>query len=395
MQDSMHIRFKERLANITNVNPDNIQLFWKGRVGLYSILKALDIQAGDEIILPAFTCVVVVNPILYLSAKPIFVDIDPLTYTIDTSKIEAKITENTKAILAQNTYGLSSDLDAIFKLADQYGLSVIEDCAHGFGGSYKGKPNGTIAEASFMSTQWNKPFSTGLGGITISKNKVLADKMKKYETEAIHPSTYETMSLRLLYFIRKHLLTPAIYWQAIALYRWMSYHNLILGSSQGEELENTRMPDKFLKGLSSFQAKVGVKQLADFEHIVQNRKKIAAHYTKVLADLGIRSVFVPDYAEHGFLKYPLLVRDRKKFFTLAEKEKIELGDWFLSPIHPILKDFEKWQYKWGENPIAEKISRHIVNLPTDIKYESTKVDEISKFLIKHRDLIYSSVADFG
>ena len=77
-----------------------------------------------------------------------------------------------------------------------------------------------------------------------------------------------------------------------------------------------------------------------------------------------------------------MVKDRKKFFKEAEKEKIELGDWFISPIHPITKNFELWHYKYGENPIAEKISQHIINLPTHPKITKDYVAHIAQFLKK-------------
>ena len=88
-----------------------------------------------------------------------------------------------------------------------------------------------------------------------------------------------------------------------------------------------------------------------------------------------------------------MVKDRKKIFKEAEKEKIELGDWFVSPIHPITKNLEYWHYKYGENPIAEKISQHIVNLPTHTKITEDYVARIAKFLKKNRDNIYSSFGE--
>ena len=172
---------KERLGEYFSTPASSIFLFWKGRVALYAILKTLGIKEGDEIILPAFTCVVAVNPIIYLGAKPVYVDIDPMTFNIDVSVIEKKITEKTRAILAQNTFGLAPDLDRIFEVANKYNLMVIEDCAHGFGGFYKEKPNGTMADASFFSSQWNKPFSTGIGGFAVAKHPDIAEKLKVFE----------------------------------------------------------------------------------------------------------------------------------------------------------------------------------------------------------------------
>ena len=131
-------QFKKQLAGHLSAETRNIFLFWKGRVALYAILKAIGVKEDDEVILPAFTCVVAVNPIIYSGAKPVYVDIDPTTYNIDTSEIEESITEKTKVIMAQNTFGLAPDLDRIFEVANKYNLIVIEDCAHGVGGVYKG-----------------------------------------------------------------------------------------------------------------------------------------------------------------------------------------------------------------------------------------------------------------
>ena len=371
----------------------NIFLFWKGRVALYAILKAIGIKEGDEIILPAFTCVVAVNPIIYLKAKPVYVDIDPKTYNINPNKTEEKITPKTKAILAQNTFGLSADLDVIFEIAKKYNLFVIEDCAHGFGGFYKGKPNGTIADAAFFSTQWNKPFSTGLGGIVVTKNETIAKKLKELEKQAVKPSKKEEWILKILLQIRKRLLKPEVYWFALKTYRKLSQWNLILGSSQGYELEKPVEPPEFLKGFTETQAKEGLKYFEKvngryrIDLIIEHRRKIANLYKEILKDLGFEPPYEPPYAMHTYLKFPLLVKDRKKFFALAEENKIELGDWFLSPIHPIQKNFELWHYKYGENPIAEFTSRHIVNLPTHERINENYVDRIYEFLKKHKDQI--------
>ena len=91
--------------------------FWKGRVALYVILRALGIGEGDEVILPGYTCVVAVNPIKMLGAKPVYVDIEPVTYNIAPEQIEAKITPRTRLILAQHTYGYPAEMDAILDIA--------------------------------------------------------------------------------------------------------------------------------------------------------------------------------------------------------------------------------------------------------------------------------------
>jgi dTDP-4-amino-4,6-dideoxygalactose transaminase len=386
--------FKKPITEYLGI--ENVFLFWKGRVALYAILKAIDIKEGDEIILPAFTCVVVVNPIIYLGAKPVYIDIDPLTLNIDPKKIEEKITKKTKVIIAQNTFGLSSDLDAIFEIAKKYNLFVIEDCAHGFGGTYKGKKNGTISDASFFSSQWNKPFSTGIGGIAVTKNEIIAQKLKGIEAKAVKPNLKEKITLKTLVEIKKRFLKPKIYWFALNTYRKLSQLNLVVGSSQGYEIEKPVEPENFLKGFSDVQAKEGVKYFEKIngkykiDLIIEHRKKIANLYKKMLLDLDLEPPYEPSYAEHTYLKFPLFVKNRRKFFVLAEKEKIELGDWFISPIHPITKNFELWHYKLGENPIAEFASNHIVNLPTHENIDEKYVERIYNFLKKNRNMILGS-----
>ena len=179
-----------------------------------------------------------------------------------------------------------------------------------------------------------------------------------------------------------------------------------MGSSQGEELERPIKPKDFEKGFSEVQAKKGIEESMgkcvnglmrekqrNIDKVIEHRRKVASMYKTLLKELNIELPYEPEYAVHTYLKFPLLVKDRKKFFKEAEKEKIELGDWFISPIHPIQKNFELWHYKYGENPIAEKISQHIVNLPTHTKISEDYVARIAKLLKKNRDNIYSSYGE--
>jgi dTDP-4-amino-4,6-dideoxygalactose transaminase len=106
---------------------------------------------------PAFTCVVVPNAILYAGARPVYGEIEPVTFHLDLARLESRITPRTRAILAQNTFGLAPPVAQLREIASRRGLALIGDCAHGLGGTYRGRKNGTLADASFFSTQWNKP----------------------------------------------------------------------------------------------------------------------------------------------------------------------------------------------------------------------------------------------
>ncbi len=378
--------YKIALADYLSVSSENISFFWKGRVALYALMKAYGIKKDDEVILPAFTCVVVPNAIIYCEAKPVYVDINPQTLNCDAEEIRKKITEKTKFIIAQNTFGLSSDLDAIMVIAKEKNIIVIEDCTHGLGGFYKGRKNGTIADASFFSTQWNKPFSTGIGGMAFVHDKVVADKMWKFQEEAIAPGFMQRTQLSLLLKVRSIMKAPAVYWPMIKLYRFLSKNNLVVGSSQGNELDNSILPDDFLKQMANVQLKKGISELMKLNQYVSHRVKVAAQYDEALRKLGIK---INSNSDNAYLKYPLLVKDRKLFFELAAKKNIELGDWFISPIHPITEQFHLWQYDYGKFPIAEYVSTQIVNLPTHIDMGPKAVERVLSFLNENKDQLLS------
>ncbi len=351
--------------------------YWQGRVALYAILKAMGVKQGDEVIVPAYTCVVVPNAIIYLGAKPIYIDIDPKTYNMNFSKIEQAIGPRTKVIICQNTYGLSSNVEFILNIAKKYKLYTVEDCTQGFGGTYNGKPNGSYCDAAFYSTQWNKPFSTGLGGFAVTKNKIVEQGLVELEGEKLAPSFKDKFMLKVLYFFRNNIINDITYWPMIKLYRWLSKNNLVLGSSKGQEIEDIKMPDGYFKDFCGTQIKEGLKNIKRLDALLITRKHNAKIYTDFLSLKGKNHVDKQLFSNHSFLKYPLLVKNRDRFLKLAELNNVSLGDWFVSPLHPVeSNDWSKWFFEPSKYPVSVKISAMVVNLPTDTQ----DVKKVIRFL---------------
>ncbi len=171
--------------------------FWKGRVALYAILESLGIGPGDEVIVPGFTCVVVPNAVLYRGARPVYVDIEGTSFTMDVSDIAKKITSRTKAIIVQHTYGIPAEMDAIMAIAVRGGIPVIEDCAHALGSTYKDRIVGSIGAAAFFSSQWSKPYTTGMGGMAVSADRSLCLKLASIQARYSRPGLKEVSLLRL------------------------------------------------------------------------------------------------------------------------------------------------------------------------------------------------------
>jgi dTDP-4-amino-4,6-dideoxygalactose transaminase len=146
-----------------------------GTVALRIALMAIGIQAGDEVIVPPYTFLATATSVVEANATPVFVDIDPITYNIDPSAIEATITEKTKAIIPVHFAGLSSGMDEIMDIAKKHNLVVIEDAAHAHGGEYKGRRLGSIGHLSCFSFQSSKNLTSGEGGIIITSDKNLVE----------------------------------------------------------------------------------------------------------------------------------------------------------------------------------------------------------------------------
>ena len=376
-------KYKSAISSVLQCDEKKIFLYWKGRIALYAFLKSLELKDGDEVIIPAFTCVVVPNAILYANLKPIYVDITSETYNMDVHQLEKSITNKTKVIICQNTFGYSSNIEAIIALAQKYNLYTIEDCTHGFGGFYNGKPNGSYCDAAFYSTQWNKPFSTGIGGFLVVNNKSLLDRIFALEAIKIKPKLIERSVLRFLLSFRKLFVNKYTQSFLVKIYRFLSQHNLTLGSNRGEELNSISMPINYYKDISNVQINEGIKSLKNISQLNELRKKNAYEYTKYLKSNNKNHVGENTFSNHIFLKYPLLVKNRDVFFEHAEKFNITLGDWFLSPLHPIKGDLNKWNFDREKFPIADLLSSKIVNLPTDIKNSN----EVIKFLELNLELI--------
>jgi dTDP-4-amino-4,6-dideoxygalactose transaminase len=359
---------------------DPVFLFWKGRVGLYAILKAWGVGPGDEVILPAFTCVVVPNAVLYLGAKPVYVDIDEKSLNTTLLRIKDARTDKTKAVICQNTFGLSSEVDAIASWAANEGLLSVEDCTHGFGGTYHGRPNGSYCDAAFFSSQWNKPVSSGIGGFVVARNEKLAEGLSKLESRLAKPSTSELMSLKAQLWARGNLLSDGTYWTLLKLYRWLSRTGVITGSSSAEEIDGATMPKDYFKGMSELQAGTVAGAIAKLDQDNRERRDAAERYSAFLAGHGKYHVDAALVEDHMFLKYPILVRDRHAFFQAAEKFRVELGDWFNSPLHPVQGDLSAWGLDIARFPNARHVAAHIVNLPT-----RSSTDRVVDFLSRHVD----------
>ena len=150
-------------------HPDLLEFtFFRGRVGLYKILESLGIGKGHEVITQAYTCVAVPEGILASGATPVYVDIDASGYTLDPNDLQRVITDKTRAIIVQHTFGLPADMEPIVQAAQEHNLMIIEDCCHTVKSKHFGQTLGTFGKAAFYSFEYGKPYPVGAGGSVVT-----------------------------------------------------------------------------------------------------------------------------------------------------------------------------------------------------------------------------------
>ena len=370
--------------------PDDSYLcfFWKGRVALYAILKALGVGPGDRVLVPGYTCVVVPAAVCFLNAQPVYADIDPDTYNLSLRGIQTACGgnhERLKAVVVQHTYGLPADTAPIVSWARKEGIAVIEDCCHALGGRYLNNTGqwqevGTLGDAAFFSSQWSKPVSTGLGGWTLTRSAHLAQRLRSFhEQECVSPPWTECTGLAAQVGAWALVSSPRSYWTAQSIYRFLSRKGIAIGSSVEAELRG-EMPKGYAKRMSSFQHRLLQWKLARLDGEVRHRRRLKEVYDRCLARVGFPVLGALQYAEPVLLRYPVRVSNKSEVLARAREERVEIGDWFDQPLHPKESDQRVFGYRQGMCRNAEAAADQVVNLPMHMRINDKLAEKIVLFL---------------
>lgn len=346
--------------------------FNSGRSSLFAILKAVGIGKGNEVAIQSFTCVSVPNSIIWLGAKPVYVDITS-ALTMSPEDLERKITKKTKAIIVQHTFGIPSKLKEILRIARKHKLFIIEDCAHTIGGDYKGGKLGLFGDAALFSLGRDKAFSSVFGGIAITNNKVLGEKLRLFKRNLEYPS---------FFWVFQQLFHPIAFWVILPLYNIFSLGKIILVLLQKvhllsfpvslEEKEGRSKP--FLKKLPNALACLALLQLKRINEFNSKREEITEFYLKELRELDLP---LPYENIAPLLRFPLLIEKRDRVMQVFAKKRIYLGKWYSEIVDPRGVNFKQIFYQKGSCPNAEFIAKKIINLPT---YSAMTISEAQKVI---------------
>lgn len=374
---------------MTAFSPQNTFYFYRGRGALYALLRALNIQPDDEVLVPGFTVVAVPSPIVGMRARPVYVDIDPSTYNIDPVELERRITRRSKVIVAQHTFGIPCDMDAILAIARKYELAVIEDTCHVWGSKYRGKDLGSIGVAAFYSYDPGKPFVIGMGGAATVNAQPLRDNMWDLYKSFRRPGASDTARLHIQYIAYRLSRHPRLFWGVRDFYRFLSKNGVTIGTYTRDTFEGRLGPD-YEKGLApSLLARLSA-MMAKGDEVISRHKHLADQYGRGLQAIGGSGPAVDPASEAVLICYPLQVTYKARLLEEARRSRVELGDWFSSPVHPLPEaDWSAVGYRKGACPVAEEISAHIVTLPCHAGVTPREAERTLMFLrlMKERRLL--------
>ena len=302
-----------------------------GTAALHLCMVAAGVGEGDEVITSTFSFVSSANCALYERAKPVFVDIDPVSLNLDPNRIEEAITERTKVILPVHIFGQPADMDPILEIAERHGLVVVEDACEAIGAEYKGRRVGALGKAGAFAFYPNKQMTTGEGAVLVTNDEHWADLFR---------------SLR----------------------------------NQGRDvfdgwLNHSRLGYNYR--ISEMNAAVGVVQIRRLDTLLRMRAEVAEQYSKRLAEIqGVEPLtIVPTTTRMSWFVYPVRFAegiDRNVVLDKLLQRGIPARPYF-TPIH--LQPFyrERFGYKEGDYPHAEAAGRSILALPF---YGSMKAEEV-------------------
>ena len=297
-----------------------------GTDALQVAMMALNIGPGDEVVTTPFTFVATTETIVLLGAKPIYVDIDPLTFNIDPAAVEAAITPRTKAIMPVHLYGHSVDMDPLMAIARKRGIPVIEDSAQAMGAEYNGKKVGGIGELGCISFFPSKNLGAfGDAGMVVTNDDQLAERVR----------------LIIMHGSRKRY-----------------YHESIGVNSR----------------LDTLQAAILNVKLKYLEQWHEARRSAAHFYNDLFKGSGVKTPFEAPYTRHIFHQYTVRLANRDKVDEALSQKKIPHAIYYPIPLH-LQQAYENVGRTKGSFPVTERAAAEVLSLPihTELTEEQQRI----------------------
>lgn len=358
--------------------------FNSGRSAFFAILKSLNLPKESEVLLQAFTCNAVPNPVLWAELKPVYVDCNKDDFNINGGDLSAKINAKTRAVVVQHVFGLPADMDEIRATCGANNLMLIEDCAHSLGAEFKGEKTGSHSKAAFFSFSRDKIISSVYGGIAVTNDDKIGEALRQAQKEFGKPNSF---------WIFQQLLHPILlHYIILPVYNFLDLGKIFLVFSQWVHLlskavswkeKRGQRPDYFPKAMPNALAALALNQFKKLDKFNNHRQIIADYYFENLKNTKFELPKSFEGRKNVFLRFTVKhAKAHEIIYEAWHKQNILLGDWYTTPIAPFDTKTEEVRYTSGSCKTAEELSKRTLNLPTHINISLKDAERIVNFLKK-------------
>jgi len=336
--------------------------FAYARTALSSILTAIEVGPGDEVVLSPLTCKVVPLALLSLGVRPVYADISTETLNLDPDRLESAIRTATRALLFQHTYGNMAGAEEALQIAALKGVPLVEDCAQSLPFRAPNRRRGGWGIAAIYSNNLRKPLPAGSGGIAVTNDSNVAQRIREVREQYPHRRRFGEIRHRTEAWLEHHVLRPALYWRFFELNRKLSaaYRLRPLEVEIADEISRQALQ------VSDYQIREGLFWLSSVESLATHRRLCCAEYRRALEDLhGLR--LPPADVGQPLYYFPVLVERKQELLNAGRAKQIEIIAWPMrAPIYPIedIESLHQYGYKPGSCPVAEEVAAKLVGLPT-------------------------------
>jgi len=354
-----------------------VHLVNSGRSAIYCFLKALEIGEGDEVIIQAYTCNAVPNPVLWAGAKPVYVDIDPETLNADLDDLASKITSKTKLIIIQHTFGRPAEMEKILGLAKKWGIYVLEDCAHSLGAKYQDRLLGTFGDAAILSFGREKVVSCLTGGALVVNNPKLEKEISLFISK-LPPFSRRQLVKEVLNFFSWRTVFRKIYFGKAGgnLIKFLYKFDLVNVVTSKKELVGQK-PFWYPANFPNAVAALAMEEFEKIDKYNNLRSEIADYYFKNIKNKDFK--VLPRH-DGIYLRVVAFHDQASEILTEAKKRNFWFGNWYNSPIYPKAANQEKLGYEAGTCPNAEKAASETINLPNYLGINFEEAGRVVDFI---------------
>lgn len=320
-------QFEAEFARRAGAPPAHAVTASYGRMAFSYILKALELPAGSEIILPALTFWVVPEIARAAGLKVVFADVDPATFTMDPAALERAITPATRAVVPTHLYGLACDMDAIMAIAKRNDLRVIEDCAHALGATVAGRPVGTIGDAGFFSFQTLKPLNCYGGGLALARDPAVAARVRALAEAEPWPDVKRVENRLLVGRLQRIFIKPWVFSISAFPILWVSS---LVGANPDvylwEEIRSLDPPPPaYTERFPNVQAAIGLAALDHLDQWTERTRRHAKGMDAALANLpGITVPHVPADRTHVYYQYCVYGPQRDELVVRCVRRGVDI-----------------------------------------------------------------------